>query len=145
MAFVTMKAFYVQTTLSEDLVDRFRVAIPPANPNDLGWKPKQKAPLMKVRILGNDREAVFSGKSPYQLVISGFEPNQADVRGVRVEGCKALQEPVRDVLVKEQFHAGIVISLRSRSAAKARHARMSSLVRSGKSRRISASVMPEAR
>ena len=46
--------------------------------------------------------------------------------------CQPLQEPMRYVLVKEQFHAGIVISLRSRSAAKARHARMSSRVRSGK-------------
>ena len=49
-------------------------------------------------------------------------------------------------MIEEMFYpGGIVVSFRSRSAAKARQARMSSLVRSGKSLRISFSVMPEAR
>src|SRR4051812_45626039 len=55
-------------------------------------------------------------------------------------------EPVRQVLVEQQFHdGGITIIRRSRSAAKARHARMSSAVRSGKSARISSCVIPPAR
>src|SRR5216684_1312250 len=49
-------------------------------------------------------------------------------------------------MVKEELHGSMAdISLRSRSAAKARQARMSSCVRSGKSSRISCSDMPEAR
>ena len=39
---------------------------------------------------------------------------------------------VRQVFVKEKFHAGMVTSLRSRSAAKARHALMSSAGEIGK-------------
>src|SRR6266404_6750577 len=52
----------------------------------------------------------------------------------------------RQVLIKEQLHAaGTVMSLRSRSAAKVIHALKSSRVRSGKSLRISSSVISEAR
>lgn len=39
----------------------------------------------------------------------------------------------REILVEQKFHHGRVASLRSRSAAKARQARMSSAVRSGNS------------
>src|SRR5437762_698282 len=53
---------------------------------------------------------------------------------------------LREVLVEEQPHAGgTETNKRSRSAAKARQARMSSRVKSGKSRRISPSLIPDAR
>src|SRR5437762_7263532 len=53
---------------------------------------------------------------------------------------------LREVLVEEQPHAGgTETNKRSRSAAKARQARMSSRVKSGKSRRISSSLIPDAR
>jgi hypothetical protein len=45
---------------------------------------------MKVGILGNDREAVFQGEGPYRLVISSFEPDEADVGGAGIEGSKTL-------------------------------------------------------
>jgi hypothetical protein len=41
VAFVTVKSLYVRVPFLENLFDRFRVAIPSANPNDLGWIPKQ--------------------------------------------------------------------------------------------------------
>ena len=50
-----------------------------------------------------------------------------------------------EVLIEEKLHAGIELSRRSRFAAKARLARMSSDVRSGKSVKISACDIPEAR
>ena len=46
---------------------------------------------------------------------------------------QSVAEPRREILVEEQFHLATATSRRSRSAANARHARMSSRVRSGKS------------
>jgi len=68
------------------------------------------------------------------------------VLGTREETVKPNDEPRREVLVEEKLHAaGTDKSRRSRSAANARQARMSSEARSGKSARISASDMPDAR
>lgn len=50
------------------------------------------------------------------------------------------------VLIKQQLHAaGVVKSFFSRSAANAKHARMSSAVRSGKSETISSVDIPPAK
>jgi hypothetical protein len=74
---------------------------------------------------------------------------QADVANVRRSGEEVGQgsnQPGREVLVEQEPHAGgSAIRRRSRSAANARHARMSSGVRSGKSRRISSWDIPDAR
>ena len=56
-----------------------------------------------------------------------------------------LSESVADVFIEEQLHATELANRRSRAAAKARQARMSSRVRSGKSVRTWSSVMPAAR
>ena len=63
--------------------------------------------------------------------------------GVRESTIEPLNESLGEVLIEEQSHA--TTSLRSRSAAKARQARISAHVNSGKSRSIASSVMPEAR
>lgn len=66
--------------------------------------------------------------------------------GIRIFPLQGVDQPMRQVLIEEQFHcAGNETSLRSRSAANSRQARISSRVRSGKSLRMSASLMPEAR
>src|SRR5439155_11911897 len=58
---------------------------------------------------------------------------------------KRLCKSVAHVFVEEEFHATEFTSRRSRAAANARHARISSRVRSGKSFRISSSLIPPAR
>lgn len=59
---------------------------------------------------------------------------------------KAASQSAGEILIKEQLHAaGAPARRRSRSAAKARQARMSSRVSSGKSRSTSSSLMPPAR
>jgi len=51
----------------------------------------------------------------------------------RILGFESLDEPAAQVLVEKQLHAAEELaSRRSRAAAKARQARMSSVVRSGK-------------
>src|ERR687892_815058 len=58
---------------------------------------------------------------------------------------QAINQLGTDVLVKEQLHATEFARRRSRAAANASVARISSRVRSGKSLRISSSVIPPAR
>lgn len=121
-------------------------AIPAADPDHFGWMAENEAALMEVCIFGEEHEAMLGGILPDSLVTGLSQPDVSDVLRFRVFLLKRVQEPVGQVLIEEQFHRdGNDTSLRSRSAANSRHARMSSRVRSGKSTRISASVMPEAR
>lgn len=62
----------------------------------------------------------------------------ADVPGVRIFLLQSVNETMGEILIEEKLHdGGIDTSFRSRSAAKAKQARMSSRARSGKSLRIS--------
>jgi len=120
-------------------------AVAKSNPNDFGQMAKHEAALMKVRILRHDRLAVGFGVLPNVQVVGRRQahiPNVRRTRDVRLEMC---DQPMRHVLVEQQLHAFSPIKRRSRSAAKARQARISSRSRSGKSARISSSVMPEAK
>lgn len=131
--------------LAKDLLNLRSGAVAAANPDHLGWKPEKETPLMKVRILRYDNKVVSTGKFPDNSIICIAQADEAHMRRTGIRGLKRSHQPRREVLIKEKFHEGIVTSLRSRSAAKARQALRSSAVRSGKSARISASVIPEAR
>src|SRR5438128_10143291 len=88
----------------------------------------------------------LGGVLPDGVVVGSLQADLADMRRARVEVCESGQKTGREILVEEQPHAGGTdTNLRSRSAAKARQARRSSRVRSGKSRRISSSLIPDAR
>src|SRR5574341_2018251 len=101
---------------------------------------------MKISVLGHDHEPVLGCIGPHCFIVGRLQANVTDVRGAWVGIRKRPYQPGRQVVVEEQFHAGgTERSLRSRSAANARQARISSRVRSGKSARISSSDMPEAR
>src|SRR2546425_7048121 len=103
------------------------------------------SPRSSPRLLGDDGETVLGGVLPDGVVGGGLQADLADMRRARVEVCEGGQKTGRKILVEEQPHAGGTdTNLRSRSAAKARQARMSSRVRSGKSRRMSSSLMPDA-
>src|SRR4029453_12310059 len=101
---------------------------------------------MEIGVLRDDREPVFGGVLPDRVVIRSLQADIAEVGRARVEVADDVKEPAREVLVEKQSHAGgTETNLRSRSAAKARQARMSSRVKSGKSRRISSWVIPDGR
>src|SRR5438132_9215666 len=106
---------------------------------------KEKTALMKVRVLGDEGEAALGGIVPNGLVVGLTQTDLSHVLRVGILLSKRVHEPVRQVLIEEQLHCeGSETSLRSRSAANSRQARRSSRVRSGKSLRMSASLMPEA-
>ena len=131
---------------AKESFDHGRGAVADSNPHHLWRGAKEKAALMKVGVFRHNGEAVLSGILPDGGVAGRAEANVAHVRGVRVIMIEGGDKSMREVVIEEQFHeGGRDTSLRSRSAAKVRHARMSSRVRSGKSLRMSSSLMPEAR
>jgi len=82
---------------------------------------------------------------PEKSIIGFFQSDVSHMDGGGADIAKKANKARRQVLIEKELHpGGIVISFRSRSAAKARQARMSSIVRSGKSLRISSSEIPSA-
>lgn len=99
----------------------------------------------KIVFFRDDGKTFVLRKSPNPLVVHPCEPHISHVATPGKTGQKNIDEAKRQVLVDERLHATDPRSRRSRSAANTQQARMSSLVSSGKSARMSASVMPEAR
>ena len=105
-----------------------------------------EAPLPEVGVLRDDAQPSLRSEAPHRLVVCAREADIPDMGRLWVKVLERVDEVRGEVLVEQQPHAGGAdASFRSRSAANAKQARMSSEVRSGKSRRISASLMPEAR
>ena len=122
------------------LVEQF----PSAIQMTLGGEPRSELLCRKSESLtiANSLRRAYSS---HVGVGSRFQPNFADMLTFAVAVRECLRKDRRQVLVEKQLHMGMLASLRSRSAANARQARRSSFVRSGKSRRISSSVIPDAR
>src|SRR5437870_2305968 len=100
---------------------------------------------MKVSVFGNDDVTLLLCERPDESVVGAKEAVKLDVRRAGIEIENLRDNSIGQVLIEQELHAAGVKSLRSRSAAKARQALMSSRVSSEKSARISSSVMPEAR
>ncbi len=120
-------------------------AVADTQPNDFGSAAKQSASLKKVGIFGDDDEAIVPGILPDFDVRCSTQPAIRNVYRAGVDIGEGTRQTRRQVLVKEELHSGTISNLRSASAAKARQARMSVSVRSGKSARISSGFMPPAR
>src|ERR1035438_7994581 len=120
-------------------------AVPQPQPYDLRRVSSKEASLPEVSVLRYDGKSLLRGVVPYGAVRSLTESNLSNMDRVREQVGQSPAQPGRHVLIEEKLHAGMLASRRSRSAAKARQARMSSRVRSGKSCKTSSSLMPEAR
>lgn len=133
-------------TSTEQRFDHGRRTIANPNPHHLGRIAIEKAALVEVCVLRRNSKTMLSGIPPDSSVrgiLQAYIPHMLRIRIFLLQGSN---ESMGKVLIEQQLHdCGIDTSFRSRSAAKARQARISSRVRSGKSRRISSSLMPEAR
>src|SRR3989304_10341478 len=106
----------------------------------------EKASLVKVGVLRNDDEIVLLRIIPHRAIRSLLQPNVTNVCRSRKLASERLYQTMTEVLIDQELHwGGMDTSLRSRSAANSRHARMSAAVNSGKSSRICSWVMLEAR
>jgi len=131
---------------SQELLNGRGRAIAAPDPDDLGRMAEEETSLMKICVFADDGEALSGGIVPDGFVGGLAQADVSDVLRLWIHLVKRVNKPIGKILLKEQFHReGRETSLRSRSAANSRHARMSSRVRSGKSVRMSASLMPEAR
>src|SRR5437016_2604829 len=106
---------------------------------------EQKTSLVEICIFGNNNEVMALRVFPNICIACCFQSHISNMLTVRIYISEGTYQTMREILVKQQLHAPTRNNLRSRSAANARHALMSSRVRSGKSVRISSSDMPDAR
>jgi len=136
----------VRVTGSQQILNVSRRTVASPNPNNLWRRPKEKRSMVEVSVLANDYELVLGSMVPDASIISGFQPHAANMHRGDAKIGKTVAESVGEILIEQQVHfVPVAISRRSRSAANAKHALMSSRVRSGKSRRTSSSDMPDAR
>ena len=97
----------------------------------------KKGKLPEIVILRHDGKSVAPGVLPYHVVRLSFGARGFNVLASRKNRVQMIDEAWAQVLVKEELHAaGGTASRRSRAAANARQARMSSRIRLGKSARI---------
>ena len=125
--------------------DLRRRAVAEPQPYRLGRRAEEKSQVVKVGILGDDCKAVLFREVPDLPVRSGIQSYQCHMCGTRKDVTDRVDQNARDILVKQQFQYQAPSSRRSRSAAKAKLALISSGCSSGKSAMISASVIPDAR
>jgi len=143
---ITLKREQRVVPISKQAFDVISRAIPSSNPDNLRRRSEKKAPLMEVGIFGDDRKAVDASVFPDWRVVCAGQAHRADVCRIRVQIAEGINKTPGEILIEEQSHPiDAENSRRSRSAAKARQARMSSAVRSGKSWRISSCDIPDAR
>src|SRR5690606_5024229 len=119
-------------------------AIAQAHPDHFRWWTGHQCSLVEVFVLRDDHEPVVEGVAPNFVVGRIAKSDPSHVRRVGELLGDSRYQPTRDVRIEEQLQAPET-SLRSRSAANAKQARMSSCSSSGKSARISSSVIPDAR
>ena len=102
----------------------------------------EQTQLAKIAVPGRDDKAVVRRVIPDFPVLRALQAEVADVRGPRINVLEASRHPRGQVIVEQQFHGsglaevGRTAIRLSKSAAKAKQARMSSSVNSGKSSRI---------
>lgn len=95
---------------------------------------EQKTTLMEVAIFCHNGKSMLRGKLPDGKIGRIPETDITNMLGAGIIMRQSGKKLVGKILIEEQLHdGGIETNLRSRSAAKARQARISSRVRSGKS------------
>jgi len=134
---VSLKDLDLCALTSQEAKDGLRPGIANRQPDDLRRSAVEETELSKVVVFGDDRIGRLPGSFPDRPVCRTPQAKRANVGAPRILRFESLDEPGAQVLVEEQLHAAEELaSRRSRAAAKARTARMSSAVRSGKSARI---------
>ena len=112
---------------SNHLVDLACGAVSAPDPDDLGRMTECETELVEISVLGEDDQSAIKSRTPDDVVIRALQGQAADVNGARDQVFEPPDQPERKVVIDEQLHPAEMDSRRrSRSAANARHARMSS-------------------
>jgi len=100
-------------------------AIVRTNPNKFGRRSQENTSLLKVGIFRNDGETIYLGILPNRRVVRATQSALMNMGRTRKKIGQQIHQQRRKVFVEEKLHAPSVSSLRSRSAANERHARIS--------------------
>ncbi len=116
-------------TVAQHHLNHSRPAVPNPYPNHLGRPALQCAHVRKIGIPGDNRKPMGFGIRPNLGVIRLTQSNIVNMLRVGIQIGQQRNQSRRKVLVQKQLHAITSSTLRSRSAAKERHARMSCSVK----------------
>ena len=97
-----------------------------AKPDDLGRVPAENASFLKVGVLRDDCEPVVFGILPNDVIVGAAQSAFMHMGRTGINIGQHVGQARRKIFVEEKLHAFEISSLRSRSAAYARQARMSS-------------------
>src|SRR5260370_3803762 len=129
-------------TGAQDLLDVVSGTVAAADPHRLRRRSFQKAELMKIGVLRDDRQAVLGGVSPHRRVIGRTEADVPHVVRPRIHIGEPLHKARREVRSRAAapdapiYSPDANISRRPRSAAKAMLARRASAVTSATPPRV---------
>jgi hypothetical protein len=130
--------------LAEQVCDCSGSSVSDLKPHNLRRATFEKTPLSEIVVLRHDHKPVSARVLPNLAISRALQP---DIAHVGAPWELVSHEPYQaraHILIKKELHAAGLERRRSRAAANARQARMSSAVRSGNSVRISASPIPPA-
>src|SRR6516164_1527040 len=113
-------------------------AVPQLHPDNLRRASPQHAHVVVVFVFGHNGKPGLASVIPNAIVIGAIQPCRLHVARAGKQIDQAVDQLQRQVLVEKQLHGAAINMLRSRSAAKAKQAWISSGVRYWKSSRISA-------
>lgn len=82
---VSREGLQVVEVMTEEQYDFVGCAVAEPDPNNFRWRPKEKAPLVKVGVLRHDGQSVLNGIVPNDLVVCRMQRHISNVDRAWVE------------------------------------------------------------
>ncbi len=121
-----------------------RSGVTDVKPNNFRRKSFDKTSFAKIGVLRNEYKIAYLAEIPDRIVVGTFKSDISHMTALGIFGVKYTHELRAQTLVEKEFHAAELDRRRSRDAANAKHALISSRVISGKSEIILPSSIPPA-
>jgi hypothetical protein len=93
---VSCEGLQVVEVMTKEQCDFVSCAVAAPDPHDFRWRPKEKAPLMKIGVLRHDGQFVFNGIVPYNLFVCCMQRHISNVDRARVEITDEFDKPRGD-------------------------------------------------
>jgi len=78
-------------------------AVTGAQPNHLGRRAEKNTSLLEIRVLGNDRQAIFPRELPYRGIVGSAQPTLMHMQRTGIRIREQLDEARRKVSSKSSF------------------------------------------
>ncbi len=141
---VSSEAFNAISLRPEEAGYFCRSGVAHVEPNNFRRKSFDETSFTEVGVLRNEYKIVLPAEIPDGIVVDTFKSGISHMATLGVFDVQNAHEPGAQILVEKEFHAAELDRRRSRDAANAKHALISSRVISGKSEIILSSSIPPA-